>query len=74
MFKVPILKFTLFTCIGSFIWSWILALIGFKLGENWETIGEYLRKADYAIAALAIAFVVWWVWGIYKEHRKVNSL
>ncbi|MDP1689489.1 MAG: DedA family protein [bacterium] len=74
MFKVPVLNFAIFTFVGSFIWSWLLALIGYKLGENWETIGLYLRQADYAIAAIAIIFAVWWVWGIYREHKKVNSL
>lgn len=72
MFRVPILNFAIFTFIGSFIWSWVLAFIGFKLGENWETIGLYLRQADYVIATVIIIFAVWWVWGIYREHRANN--
>ncbi|WP_339252279.1 DedA family protein [Sporosarcina sp. FSL W8-0480] len=34
--------FILLTTIGSFIWNAILVTIGFKVGENWESIIHYM--------------------------------
>lgn len=34
--------FILLTTLGSFIWNAILVTIGFKVGENWESIVHYM--------------------------------
>lgn len=34
--------FLLLTTLGSFIWNTILVTIGFKVGENWESIVHYM--------------------------------
>ncbi len=57
--KMNVAKFTYLTLLGSLIWSVFLTYIGFFLGSNWDTIGHYFRKADYAILALAAVTVVY---------------
>lgn len=74
MFKVPVLNFTLLTFIGSFGWSWFLTYVGFKLGENWTALNVYFKQADYVIMFLALSFATWWIYRIYREHKKVSSL
>lgn len=69
MFRVPVLNFTIFTFVGSFIWSWILTYVGFRLGERWDVLGVYFRQADYLIAFLILAGAIWWIWRAYMEHR-----
>ncbi|OGE80532.1 MAG: alkaline phosphatase, partial [Candidatus Doudnabacteria bacterium RIFCSPHIGHO2_01_FULL_45_18] len=34
--KAPLIPFTVNAFVGSFIWSYFLAWLGFKLGENWN--------------------------------------
>lgn len=58
--------FTLATFIGSYIWSFFLGWIGFKLGENWESLRHYFRQADVVIVVLIVVGAVWWV----RRHLK----
>lgn len=59
--RVPIGKFLLYTFLGSVIWSYLLALVGYKMGENWENIEVYWRKFDYLIVGAILALFVWWI-------------
>jgi len=59
LFKVPIIPFSIFTFVGSFIWSAILTYPGVYLGENWEAIEPIFRKFDLVIAALLVVGAVW---------------
>jgi len=64
--KTDIKKFTFYTFLGSFIWSYFLAFIGFKLGENWNSIAHYFRNFDFLIVIIILlaAFLFW------RRHRK----
>lgn len=64
LFKVPIWKFSIFTFIGSFIWSFLLILPGIYFGENWVVIEPIFRKFDLVIAILLVVGVVWGI----KSH------
>jgi membrane protein DedA with SNARE-associated domain len=57
-------KFVLYTLLGCVPWVFALTYLGYTLGKNWETIGDYLHYLDYAVAvALAGgAFYVLWRW------------
>ncbi len=74
--RMDMLKFSIYTLIGSLPWSFGLALVGYKLGENWEAIRVYFRKFDYLIlAALLTAFGLY----VYRhvkgemDEKKKNS-
>ncbi len=56
--RMPLGPYTLFTAIGSAIWCFGLAGIGWALGSSWESFHSGFRFADYAIAALVVAAVV----------------
>lgn len=62
--RMPFAKFCLYTFIGSFFWSALLAWIGVFLGENWQSIETYFRKFDWLILIAIIAFIVLF---IYKK-------
>lgn len=65
--RLNFIKFSLFTFIGCFIWSFILAYIGVKLGENWEIIRPYFRKFDIIIITATIILIGAY---IYYKLRK----
>jgi membrane protein DedA with SNARE-associated domain len=52
-------RYVIFTAIGSAIWCFALAGIGWALGSSWESFHSDFRFVDYAIAALVVAGVVW---------------
>lgn len=69
MAKVNLLKFTVYSFVGSLIWSYILAWIGFKLGENWQVLRPFFRQFDFLILAVGIIAVVWF---LYHRGRKFD--
>lgn len=68
--KLPIYRFIILTFIGSLVWSYFLAWIGFVMGENWDTLGPYFHKADAAIVVIILLVLGWY---IYHKINKINK-
>jgi len=64
MAKMPFIKFSIYTFLGSFPWCFGLAYGGYLLGEHWERIREVMRPFDIPIAVAIIVLI-----GIYIYHR-----
>ncbi|MGD1835112.1 MAG: DedA family protein [Nitrososphaeraceae archaeon] len=72
--KMNIIYFTFFTFIGSFIWSLSLTLVGFYLGDAWDTFAE--ESSDFFnIIAIAIIVVIGIILIIktYKNKKRKKS-
>ena len=67
--KVPVIPFTIYAFLGSFVWSYFLAFLGLKFGENWKILENYFRKFDIIILIVAITLIFWWV---YKHVSGVD--
>lgn len=67
--KLPIYRFIVLTFIGSLVWSYFLAWIGFILGEHWDILGPYFHKADFLIIALIIGAIVFYIWHKLKKKK-----
>jgi len=63
-------RFHLYTFAGSLPWCLGLAWIGYKLGEKWNTLGQYFHKLDAVIGALILAGVAWFVYDHFKNRSK----
>ncbi len=61
--------FSLYTFIGSFIWSAILAFLGLKLGQNWLVIDPYFRKFQFLIIGLGVLGVAAYIYRHLKQKR-----
>jgi membrane protein DedA with SNARE-associated domain len=58
--RVPFWTFSLYTFIGSVIWSWALAWVGVVLGAHWHDIRTFMRGFDLVIVVGALVlFLVW---------------
>jgi membrane protein DedA with SNARE-associated domain len=55
-------KFTIYTLLGCIPWVFALTYLGYMLGENWETIGNYLHYLDYAVAVALVGGAVYVLW------------
>jgi len=53
--RMPIVPFTLYTLIGSYLWCLMLAFAGMKLGQHWEELAPYFHRFDTVIAILIVA-------------------
>lgn len=55
--KMPLLPFTLYTALGAGIWSMVLILLGYILGQNQELITAYLHQITLTILGALILLV-----------------
>ena len=61
--------FSLFTFVGSFLWSGVLAYLGLKLGQNWLAIDPYFRKFQFVIIGLIVAAVIFYIYSHLKRNK-----
>ncbi|RJO60761.1 DedA family protein [candidate division WS5 bacterium] len=59
--EMNVKTFSLYTFLGALPWSIALTYIGMKLGENWNTLGDYFHKADLAIGLVLVIGLVWYI-------------
>lgn len=65
--RMPVGRFVFYTTAGSFLWSLFLVYVGWKLGENWQMIEVYFRRADIIIAAIIGGAIILFVWRHIKN-------
>src|ERR1700758_1939917 len=69
--RMPRLKFHIYTFVGSWPWCFVLAYVGMRLGERWETdprLKMWFHRLDAVILGvilLGVAFVIW----SHLQHR-----
>ena len=67
--RMPQLRFHLYTFAGSWPWCFLLAWVGMKLGDAWDTnpglhaVFHYFDYAVIVIAVVVLARFVWSRWG-----------
>lgn len=69
--RVNLIRFSIYTFVGSVIWSYFLGWIGLKLGANWNSLKSYFHGADYIIGGLIIVGIVWWI-ARHIKHSRAN--
>lgn len=71
--RMPIWTFTIYTLIGSFVWTWFLVYVGVKVGENYEIIREKFHGIEYVVLGLLVLGFVVWVVHFVKEQREIRQ-
>jgi len=59
--RMPLMRFSVLTVLGSIPWVLALGLLGQEVGDNWESWRHNLGYIDYVVAAAIVAGVVWWL-------------
>jgi membrane protein DedA with SNARE-associated domain len=73
--RMPRLKFHIYTFIGSWPWCFMLAYIGMRLGERWETdprLKMWFHRLDALILGVILLAVIYFVWS-HVQHRVGRS-
>lgn len=70
--KMDLKKFTVYTFLGSLLWSIILGYAGYAMGENWTLIRSWLHIADYLVVAAVIGLIIYAV--IKRSKKTVKEL
>ena len=69
--RMPRARFHIYTFLGSWPWCLMLAYVGLKLGEKWETdprLKTWFHRFDVLILALILVGIIWFVWSRWS-HR-----
>jgi membrane protein DedA with SNARE-associated domain len=65
IFEMRLAPYTVLTAVGSAIWAFAIAGVGWALGSSYERFHHAFRYADYAIAAgvvLVLTYLIWrWI-------------
>jgi membrane protein DedA with SNARE-associated domain len=70
--RMPMLKFQVYTFVGSWPWCFGLAYIGMVLGTRWDSDPELRRifhESDAVIVLVLVAGFAWYVWRRWRETR-----
>ncbi len=72
--RMPMLKFQIYSFIGSWPWCFALAYVGKTLGTRWNsdpTFRRLFHEFDAVVVVLVLAGFAWFAWSRWREvHRK----
>src|SRR5579862_4478471 len=71
--RMPMLKFQIYTFLGSWPWCFALAYIGYLLGARWDsdpTFRKLFHEFDAVVAAVLVIGFAWFVWSRWRERRR----
>ncbi len=69
MFEAPFRRYTVLTLLGSAIWCFVFAGIGWAAGANWESFHHAFRYADIAVAVVIVGAAGWLGLRYWRKRR-----
>jgi membrane protein DedA with SNARE-associated domain len=73
VFRAPFRRYTVLTLLGSAIWCFGLAGIGWALGGQWEEFHSAFKYVDYLIVAALAAGIAFLGWKVYRRRGAAES-
>jgi membrane protein DedA with SNARE-associated domain len=67
--EMPALRFGVYTTIGCIPWTTALAVAGYAVGKNWESIVNAFHGPTYIIAAVVVVALVILAWRYLRRRR-----
>jgi membrane protein DedA with SNARE-associated domain len=59
--KMSFIPFIIYSTAGSIIWVTLLTYAGYILGENYQTVGTYIKPISTVILVAIIAGFIYWI-------------
>ncbi len=64
-------RFTIYTTLGTALWSFVLALAGYILGQNWHLVMDWINRYENAVLILAgVAAVAFITRRLYQRSQQ----
>ena len=74
--KMPLVRFHVYTFLGSWPWCFALAYVGMKLGQGWETDPRFkavFHEFHTVIVVLLLIGIVWFLWSHLKGRSSAEE-
>jgi membrane protein DedA with SNARE-associated domain len=68
--RMNVVRFHVYTFLGSLPWCWVLAYAGLKLGEHWRDLRYYFHRFDTVIGILIVLGVAWFIHNRWKNRLR----
>lgn len=71
--RLSLVAFTLYSAVGMLVWSAILAVAGYTLGENYDRVASFLGPVTWIVVIALVAALLGWIGlRIWNCHRDPN--
>lgn len=60
--RMPFVRFSVYTVIGSVVWNAVLITAGYQLRDNWDDVEPIVGVAQWLVIAGIVIAVGWYVW------------
>lgn len=71
--KMPFVKFCIYTFLGSFPWSLLLAYVGLVLGNHLNTLSPIFHSLDAVILVVVVLLVALYIWRHVRNDNKARA-
>ena len=71
--RMGLLRFTVYTLAGSYLWCLILAFAGMKLGQHWDALRPWFHRFDGAIAVVLAAGLCAVIYNRLQQIRSAGA-
>jgi membrane protein DedA with SNARE-associated domain len=71
--RMPQLRFHLYTFLGSWPWCFVLAYVGMKLGDRWESDPRFkaiFHRFHLGVELVLVAGIAWFLWTHWKNRMR----
>ena len=72
VFRMPLAAYSLFTLVGSAVWAFVIAGVGYGLGSSYEKFHHGFRYAEYAIVAGVLLGAAYLIYRAAKVRRRAH--
>jgi membrane protein DedA with SNARE-associated domain len=74
--KMPRFRFHLYTFLGSWPWCYVLAYVGYRLGEKWDSdprLKLWFHRFDVLIVAFLVLGIAFFLWSHWKYRVRATN-
>ena len=74
--RMPLLKFHIYTFLGSWPWCYGLAYVGYHLGQAWNSDPElraFMHRFDALVIGAILVGVAWYVWRHWRYRVRAED-
>lgn len=74
--RMPVLRFHVYTFIGSWPWCFVLAYVGLRLGRAWDTdprLRSIMHSFDAVVIGVLVLAVGFYAWRIWRARRQAAA-
>jgi membrane protein DedA with SNARE-associated domain len=71
--KMPLIKFSIYTFLGSFPWCFLLAYVGTVVGNNLSVLTPIFRSFEVVIIIALVILLALYIWRHIRNDRKARA-